>query len=54
MKFKKNNFYKDIRSNVIMVFDSHDKELDIYYFTDIDDYFPRIYFRNEVKYLKEY
>lgn len=54
MKFIKNHLYKDIRSNAIIVFDNYDENTDIYYFTDIDDYFPRLYFRNEVEYLKEY
>lgn len=54
MEFIKNNFYKDTRNKAVVIFDFYDENLDIYYFTDCDDYFPRLYFRNEVEYLKEY
>ena len=60
MNLVKNHFYIDSRTKVIMVFDStiipKDNEYGsiVYIFTDIEGYFSRLYFGDEINYVKEY
>ena len=60
MNLVKNHLYIDSRTKVIMVFDStiipKDSEYGsiVYIFTDIESYFSRLYFGDEINYVKEY
>lgn len=56
MNFVRNHLYIDNRTKVIMVFDNiiNSKYGSIIYiFTDIEKYFPRLYFGDEINYVKE-
>lgn len=61
MNFIKNHFYIDKRNKTVLIFDSMLKATDsipnrsdIYFFTEVETYFPRLYFGKEIEYLKEY
>lgn len=60
MNLVKNHLYIDSRIKVIMVFDgiiipkNNEYGSIIYIFTDIEGYFSRFYFGDEINYVKEY
>ena len=58
MEFIKNHFYKDTETKRILVFDNMLKttkeQHDLYFFTEIETYFPILYFGKEIERLKEY
>lgn len=56
MNFVRNHLYIDSRTKVIMVFDNiidNKHGSIIYIFIDIKTYFPRLYFGDEINYVKE-
>lgn len=54
MKFIKNHYYYDIHTHKLMIFDSENKEQNLYFFMDIDNFCLYTYSQNEIQYLKEY
>lgn len=61
MNFIKGQLYIDDRNKEIIVFDnvllstdSNTVKSDIYFFTEIETYSPRLYFGKEINHIKEY